>query len=241
MKQQILLFTIIVCAISLNAQDLIVLRDATEIESKVLEITETNVSYKKWDNLDGPVFSISRDKVFFIRFANGTKEVFFTSGDSQNTSPQQKNAESVKPEPSPFWQNRPFINGVFFSGYVDFMGFMGYSYGGAVTVSMGARIFDYAYTGARFGLAYDPNAYYYCGIPVQLDLRGYFPINTNVYPYIQLAFGAYLSVEHQGVGVYNLLNVGAGFDIKRFSVGLGYRRLTYSDNYFFLNIGVKFK
>lgn len=241
MKQLLFFFTIIFCITIINAQDFIVLRDATEIESKVLEITETNVSYKKWDNLDGPVFSINRDKVFFIKFANGTKEVFYTGEATKKTSSQPNNAVKTSSEPSPFWQNRPFINGVFFSGYVDFTGFVGYSYGGSVTVSMGARIFDYGYVGARFGLAYDPYAYYYCGIPIQLDLRGYFPINANVYPYIQLAFGAYLSVEQQGVGVYNLLNVGAGFDIKRFSVGLGYRRLTYSDNSFFLNIGVKFK
>lgn len=83
--------------VSAQAQDIIVLNDATEIESKVLEISEKSVSYKKWNNQDGPTYTISADKIFFIKFANGEKEVFNdTPSNSQEKNLKKRTVKSFQ-------------------------------------------------------------------------------------------------------------------------------------------------
>lgn len=61
---------------SISSQDNIILKDGSEIQSKVFEITETEISYKKHSNLDGPIYKIPIGKVFMIKYENGEKDVF---------------------------------------------------------------------------------------------------------------------------------------------------------------------
>lgn len=75
------LFTAIVLSLfSLKtlSQDVILLKDGNEIKSKVIEITEDVIKYKKFEHLDGPLISISKNKIFMITYENGTKEVIST-------------------------------------------------------------------------------------------------------------------------------------------------------------------
>lgn len=79
MKKLILLCAAFAAAtVSLQAQDMIVLRNASaeEIPAKVLEVGDTHIRYRKHSNPDGPIYSVSRSEVFFIRYENGEKEVF---------------------------------------------------------------------------------------------------------------------------------------------------------------------
>lgn len=70
-----LLFAILcACGLSASGQDVIVKTDQTEIKSKVTEITETSIKYKRWDNLEGPVYNIAKTEVFMIIYANGKRE-----------------------------------------------------------------------------------------------------------------------------------------------------------------------
>lgn len=46
------------------------------IEAHVKEVKETLISYKKYDNPDGPMYEISKFKVDSIIYANGSKDVF---------------------------------------------------------------------------------------------------------------------------------------------------------------------
>ncbi|GAA3981205.1 hypothetical protein [Hymenobacter antarcticus] len=59
-----------------HAQDTLVRRNGDELAVKVLEITPTEVKYRRTDNLEGPIVSVWRSDVFMVRYANGTKEVF---------------------------------------------------------------------------------------------------------------------------------------------------------------------
>lgn len=63
------------CSFTLMAQDIIVKTDKTEIKSKVLEITETTIKYKKWQMQDGPIYNINKNEVFMVIYANGQREV----------------------------------------------------------------------------------------------------------------------------------------------------------------------
>lgn len=57
-------------------QDVIVKKDQSTVMSKVLEITSTEIKYKKWSNQDGPTYSISRTDVVSINYENGEVENF---------------------------------------------------------------------------------------------------------------------------------------------------------------------
>ena len=39
---------------TVSAQDIILKKNADEIQAKVLKVSDTQIEYKKWDNLDGP-------------------------------------------------------------------------------------------------------------------------------------------------------------------------------------------
>lgn len=76
MKKIIPLFIITLISITINAQDVIIKNDKKEIESKIIEITETVIKYKKWDFKDGPTYNINKSEVFMIIYSNGKKEYF---------------------------------------------------------------------------------------------------------------------------------------------------------------------
>lgn len=69
------------------AQDVIVKKDQSTVMSKVLEITSTEIKYKKWDNQDGPTYSVLRSEVVSINYENGEMEKFSDNpSDQPNTS-----------------------------------------------------------------------------------------------------------------------------------------------------------
>jgi hypothetical protein len=61
---------------SAHAQDLIILRDGSVVEAKVTEISPSEIRYKRYDNLDGPVIVVPASGVLSIRYENGTVEQF---------------------------------------------------------------------------------------------------------------------------------------------------------------------
>jgi hypothetical protein len=65
-----------VCKVKCDSCDLIVLRNGDEISALVKELTPTEVKYKRCDMPGGPMISIYRNDILFIRYADGTKEVF---------------------------------------------------------------------------------------------------------------------------------------------------------------------
>jgi len=56
---------------SVCAQDLIILRDGNVIEAKVMEISPSEIRYKRFDNQDGPVIILPIINVLSIRYENG--------------------------------------------------------------------------------------------------------------------------------------------------------------------------
>lgn len=76
------LFLICLAGIAM-AQDVIVKTDQTTVLSKVLEISSTEIKYKKWGNLDGPTYSISRSEVVSINYENGEVETLSDKPTSQ--------------------------------------------------------------------------------------------------------------------------------------------------------------
>jgi hypothetical protein len=60
---------------SVNALDMIVLKDGNMIEAKVLEMSPTEIRYKRADNLNGPTIVLPVDRVLSIRYENGVLDI----------------------------------------------------------------------------------------------------------------------------------------------------------------------
>lgn len=62
--------------ISAVAQDVITKRNGEDILAIVSEIGENTVKYRRFDNPNGPVYTISAADILMIRYQNGTKDIF---------------------------------------------------------------------------------------------------------------------------------------------------------------------
>ncbi|HTL08357.1 MAG TPA: hypothetical protein VL307_08885 [Chitinophagaceae bacterium] len=90
--KKLILILLLCSKLSTQAQDIIVKSDRTEIKAKVAEITESLIKYKNWDNLDGPLYNISKTAVFMIIYANGKRETIAQpSAPTQSTNPPYQN------------------------------------------------------------------------------------------------------------------------------------------------------
>lgn len=77
MKKWFLVFALLVSGVlTVPAQDIITKTDGTEIQAKVLEVTDAYVKYKKFSNPDGPIYSIHKSDILAVRYENGENEVF---------------------------------------------------------------------------------------------------------------------------------------------------------------------
>ena len=66
--------------------DLILLKNGEEISVKVLEITPTEVKYKRFDNSEGPTKTINKSSISSITYSNGSKEVIKAKNSSNTNS-----------------------------------------------------------------------------------------------------------------------------------------------------------
>lgn len=76
MRIKIFLVLLLLNQTNLLAQDEITFRSGEILKAKILEIGSADITYKKAENLTGPSYSVSKDKVFMIKYENGTKDVF---------------------------------------------------------------------------------------------------------------------------------------------------------------------
>ena len=60
---------------SVNAQDIITMKDGTTVQAKVMEIHLSEIRYKRIDNLSGPMFVIPKDLVLSIKYENGVVDI----------------------------------------------------------------------------------------------------------------------------------------------------------------------
>ncbi|MEY2922861.1 MAG: hypothetical protein RL108_1487 [Bacteroidota bacterium] len=86
------LFTLI---LGVNAQDLITKKNGDDIKAKVLEITLTELKYKNFNNLDGPIISIAKSDVIFVKYENGTKDVFVDEKMANTSNPSGVDNEKL--------------------------------------------------------------------------------------------------------------------------------------------------
>ena len=77
MKKIILhLVVLIGFCISAIAQDVITLKSGTDINAFVQDISDIEVKYKRFDNPNGPNYSLKKSEILMIRYENGIKDIF---------------------------------------------------------------------------------------------------------------------------------------------------------------------
>ena len=104
----------------LNAQDIILKTDGTEIQAKVTEVGIEDVKYHRFDNLTGPVYNLKKSEIFMITYQDGHKDVFgrgqktvtqptTTPVTQQQTKPvePQKTTPAVQQQTNPTVQQQP--------------------------------------------------------------------------------------------------------------------------------------
>lgn len=100
MKQKIITLAIFISSALWGfSQDIITKTTGEDIQSKVLEITSSEVKYRKYDNLNGPIFTILKNEVLMVRYENGSKDIF-------NTEKKEAVKEIEKPAEDPFFQGQ---------------------------------------------------------------------------------------------------------------------------------------
>jgi len=90
-------FLLITGTFYVNAQDMIVLKDENMIEVKVMEISPSEIRYKRFDHLDGPTIVIPSINVLSIKYENGTYEII-----NAGAMPQQENTKTTAMNPNKF-------------------------------------------------------------------------------------------------------------------------------------------
>jgi hypothetical protein len=100
MKYLLPCISALLCYSYANSQDIIIKRNGDEIKAKVSEITETTVKYKKWENIDGPLYNINKLEVFKVKYETGQSD-FFGNVTETNTT-----AAPTPPQPSATTQKK---------------------------------------------------------------------------------------------------------------------------------------
>jgi hypothetical protein len=83
MKKLIILIFIVLGSLPAFSQDEITLRNGETLKAKIVEVGLQDITYKKAENLTGPSYTIKKDKVFMIKYENGTKDVFEAAQSSE--------------------------------------------------------------------------------------------------------------------------------------------------------------
>lgn len=85
MKSRSFLLFLMLFAFSLSsaAQDIITKTDDSAILAKVVEVSSTMVKYRKYNNLNGPIYSEPVDNIKAITYENGAVERFTTAPAAQ--------------------------------------------------------------------------------------------------------------------------------------------------------------
>ncbi len=221
MKRLLTITLFVAFGYTAQAQDLILKKDATEIEAKVMRITDSEIEYKRWSNPDGPTYTLPVDEVFTIQYQNGEKEVI----SSFNEQPTRQRSKVSPADLGKF----PRYQGDFAFAYG-----VGVSVGSAnlfnrivIETVHGARINPYFFVGA--GLAfnyfytdlvyYDYNDIYELGsggsvLPLFVNLKGYYPVAKKASIYLSWDLGVALGIGgyfNSGNEFYTSIGPGVSF------------------------------
>lgn len=124
-----LLLLVISLFISFNGytQDIITKKNGEEIIAKILEVNNSEVKYKKFENQNGPSFIIAKSDLFMVKYEDGSKETFSLNSNKKNNIISKDSSNIKKNEVL-------FSIGPIFSVPIGRNKIHGYGYGGELTM-----------------------------------------------------------------------------------------------------------
>jgi hypothetical protein len=118
MNKFFLILLIFVFYQNLRAQDTIIKSNGDLVAAKVMEITSTEVKYKRFNFLDGPTYIVGRGEIKMIKYSNGLKEEFPTTpvnsivvNEAQDVYYNQRNQYPLYVTPAQINYNRIELRG----------------------------------------------------------------------------------------------------------------------------------
>ncbi|MBL4652524.1 MAG: hypothetical protein JKY53_06615 [Flavobacteriales bacterium] len=94
-----LVTVLVITAFSANAiaQDVILKRDDTKVEAKIIEVHDDEIHYKKFSNIEGPTYVIETSKIKSITYQNGDIEEYVQVQEKETPKPTATWQKSVEP------------------------------------------------------------------------------------------------------------------------------------------------
>lgn len=255
----------IVTSVSCLAQDIIVLKNDSTIEARVIDIGIEEITYKKWNFDEGPDYKILKKEVRYIQSTNGAEpQLVYQSGltgqiiyDSHN--PYKDSVSQAE------YLSKLKEKGVIFSFYLEAgCPFTASAAGPSLHFTFGARVYDCCFAGLTIGsdvLFITQNGnFVMANIPFLLNIRGLFPLKnkSNLYPFFDFSLGGNLSLtkpvyedddgnfyQSQSIiaSTATRLRICFGLEYKRFIFALGYDLLAYGHrnniNMGYAKVGIK--
>jgi hypothetical protein len=220
MRKSIAILFILCSSFFAKGQDNIILKNGDEIKSKVLEISPTELKYKKW-NQESPIYSILKKDVFIILYENGTKEVFETEEinyevkHESKKEPGQKGLSNIT--------ELHATNGLVLPARFFIQNVTGYQFDSRLFAGLGVGL-NYNFDRRNPGIAF----------PLFADIRFDF-LESGTRPYVSMA-GGYLFMRYSRDYVYNIYDTRGGLFFNP-SIGL---KLSASKNVV-LNFGIGYR
>ena len=76
MKKVLFIISLAVAQLA-TAQDIIVTKQSEKIDAKIIKVTDTEIEYKKYNNLEGPTFSLSTSKINTIIYNDNDNSMLY--------------------------------------------------------------------------------------------------------------------------------------------------------------------
>lgn len=93
--KKIFLLMLFLCSMSVWAQDVIVKKDGSTVVCRILEVTKTEVIYKKWSDLQGSNYIVNQKDLTAIHHENGTKTTFDAAPAAPTETAPSANAQPM--------------------------------------------------------------------------------------------------------------------------------------------------
>ena len=77
------------------SQDIITKKNGEDLKAKVIEVSLNDISFKKFDNTDGPTYRIPKSDVLMIRYTDGTKDIFSEAAQSSTDNMQEQGRQDA--------------------------------------------------------------------------------------------------------------------------------------------------
>lgn len=191
------LTTFFILSHSCFSQDLITKKNGEVIQTKVLEVGQTEIKYKKFGNQNGPTYTIGKSDVLMIRYENGTKDLFNNQQKSDVDSLNSSNVGPVGQITSISGKYKPF-----FSVGFDLIMHSG-RWGGTVPARPSGGAFN-SWGG-------DPYSGYGYGININYHLMKYITIYYDINTYSLKTPVAYKGGNAESNWVFEMTNYNQKF------------------------------